>query len=118
MELKVIKNERQYEKYLDWVDAMFNKKVLPDSPEGKKLEVALLLIKQYEDTHYDIPFPDPVDVIKLKMKEMGIRNKDLTGKVGSKGYVSMILNRRKPLTLKTAKWFHKELNIPAEVFLT
>jgi HTH-type transcriptional regulator / antitoxin HigA len=118
MELNLIKNEQQYEEYLEWVDVMFDKKVSPDSPEGKKLEVALFLIKQYEDFHYRIPLPDPIDVIKLKMKENGIKNKDLTGRLGSKGYVSMILNRRKPLTLKTAKWFHKELNIPAEVFFS
>jgi len=52
------------------------------------------------------------------MKEAGLRNKDLVGKVGSKGYVSSILSGRKPLTLELAKLFHRELNIPAEVLLS
>ena len=43
---------------------------------------------------------------------------DLEGKVGSKGYVYSILNRRKPLTLELAKLFHKELKIPAETLLS
>lgn len=118
MELSVIKTEAQYQQYLDWVDEQFDKKIVPNSPEGKKLEVALLLIKQYEDEHYAIPLPDPIEAIKLKMSEMGLKNKDLVGKVGSKGYVSSILNRRKPLTLELARLFHKELKISAEILLS
>ncbi len=118
MELTVIKTDAQYEEYLDWVETMFDQRVAPDSKEGKQVEVALLLIKQYEDMHHPIPFPDPIEAIKIKMEEMGLKNKDLVGKVGSKGYVSSILNKRKPLTLELAKLFHKELNIPAEVLLS
>ncbi len=52
------------------------------------------------------------------MDELGLKNKDLVGKVGSKGYVSSLLNKRKSLTLELAKLFHQELNIPAEVLLS
>jgi len=118
MELKIIKTKKQYEQYLDWVDVQFNNKVKSTTPQGEKLQVALLLIKQYEDTNYPIPLPDPIDAIKFKMDELGLKNKDLVGKVGSKGYVSSLLNKRKPLTLELAKLFHQELNIPAEVLLS
>jgi HTH-type transcriptional regulator/antitoxin HigA len=118
MELKIIKTKKQYEKFLDWVDVQFDKKVKADTLQGEKLQVALLLIKQYEDANYPIPLPDPIDAIKFKMDELGLKNKDLVGKVGSKGYVSSLLNKRKPLTLELAKLFHQELNIPAEVLLS
>ncbi len=117
MELKIIKSKKQYQEYLDWVDKQFDKKVKSDSPQGEKVQVALLLIKQYEDLHYPIPVPDPIEVIKLKMQDLGLKNKDLVGKVGSKGYVSALLNKRKPLTLELAKLFHRELSIPANVLL-
>jgi HTH-type transcriptional regulator/antitoxin HigA len=117
MELKIIKTKKQYQEYLDWVNKQFDKKVKPDSSQGEKVQVALLLIKQYEDLHYPIPVPDPIEVIKLKMQELGLKNKDLVGKVGSKGYVSALLNKHKPLTLELAKLFHRELSIPAEVLL-
>ncbi|WP_245588166.1 helix-turn-helix domain-containing protein [Algoriphagus terrigena] len=78
----------------------------------------MILIKNYEDENYPIPLPDPIDAIKLKMQELGLKNQDLVGKIGSKGYISSILNRRKPLTLEIAKIFHKELKIPAEVLLS
>jgi HTH-type transcriptional regulator/antitoxin HigA len=118
MELTVIKSDVQYEQYLNWIDEMFNKQITPDSAIGKQVEVALLLIKDYEDRDFPIPLPDPIDAIKLKMDEMGLKNKDLVGKVGSKSYVSMILNRKKPLTLDLVKLFHKELKIPAEILLS
>jgi HTH-type transcriptional regulator/antitoxin HigA len=118
MELKIIKTKKQYEQFLDWVDVQFDKKVKADTPQGEKLQVALLLIKQYEDANYPIPLPDPIDAIKIKMDELGLKNKDLVGKVGSKGYVSSLLNKRKPLTLELAKLFHQELKIPAEVLLS
>ena len=117
MELKIIRTKKQYQEYLDWVDKQLDKKVKPDSPQGEKVQVALLLIKQYEDLHYPIPVPDPIEVIKLKMQDLGLKNKDLVGKVGSKGYVSALLNKRKPLTLELAKLFHRELSIPANVLL-
>lgn len=118
MELKIIKTKKQYEEYLNWVDKLFDKKPKPNTPEGNKLQVALLLIKQYEDANYPVPLPDPIEAIKIKMEEMGLKNKDLVGKIGSKGYVSALLNKRKPLTLELARIFHQELSIPAEVLLS
>ena len=118
MELKIIKTKKQYEQYLDWVNVQFEHKVKSNTPQGEKLQVALLLIKQYEDANYPIPLPDPIDAIKVKMNELGLKNKDLVGKMGSKGYVSSLLNKKKPLTLELAKLFHQELKIPAEVLLS
>ena len=118
MKLKPIKTKKDYEAYLNWADEMFDAKVKLNTPEGETLEVILILIKQYEDEHYPIPFPDAIEAIKVKMEERGLKNKDFIGKVGSKGYISALLNKRKPLTLELAKWFHKELGIPAEVLLS
>jgi HTH-type transcriptional regulator/antitoxin HigA len=118
MTLRVIKTKKEYKAYLNWVDELFDKKTTPESEEGEKLKVALLLIKQYEDTHFPIPYPDPIDAIRAKMAEKGLKNKDLVGKIGSKGYVSALLNKRKPLNLELAKIFHRELGIPAEILLS
>jgi HTH-type transcriptional regulator / antitoxin HigA len=117
MTLRVIKTKKEYLAYLNWVDELFDKKVSPESKEGEQLQVALLLIKQYEDEHFPIPYPDPIDAIKAKMAEKGLKNKDLVGMIGTKGYVSSLLNKRKPLNLELAKIFHRELGIPAEILL-
>ena len=118
MTLKIIKSEIEYQKYLDWVDEMFDNNVSPESPDGEKLQVVLLLIRQYEDQHYPVPKPDPIVAIRIKMDELGLKNKDLVGKIGSKGYVSAILNKRKPLTLELARIFHNELGIPADILMS
>ena len=118
MELKIIKTKKQCKQWLEWVDVQFENKVKANTQQGEKLQIALLLIKQYEEANYPIPLPDPIDAIKVKMNELGLKNKDLVGKVGSKGYVSSLLNKKKPLTLELAKMFHQELKIPAEVLLS
>lgn len=118
MKLRPIKSKKDYEGYLEWVDRLFDKKVKPNSPDGEALQVALLLIKDYEDKHYPVPLPDPIEAIKLKMQERGLKNKDLVGKIGTKGYVSAVLNKRKPLTLELAKLFHRELGVSANVLLS
>jgi HTH-type transcriptional regulator / antitoxin HigA len=118
MKLKIIKTKKEYEQYLQWVDQTFNKKTKINTPEGDALQVALLLIKQYEDEHFPIQTPDPIEAIKLKMLEKGLKNKDLVGKIGSKGYVSALLNKRKPLTLEIARIFHNELGVSADILLS
>ena len=118
MELKIIKTKKQYQKYLDWVDIQFDLKIKQNTPEGEKLELALLLVQKFEDEYFPIPVPNAIDAIKLKMQDLGLKNKDLVGKIGSKGYVSALLNKRKPLTIEMAKIFHKEFHISAEVLLS
>jgi HTH-type transcriptional regulator/antitoxin HigA len=117
MTLKPIRTEDEYDTLMTWIDQQFDRQVKPNTPEGDLLQIALLLVKAYEDEHYPIPTPDPIEAIRLKMEEKGVRNKDFIGKVGSKSYISAVLNRRKPLTLEMARFFHKELGIPASVLL-
>lgn len=118
MKLKIIKTKREYENCLMWVDKMFDKKIKINSAEGEKLQIVLLLIQKYEDKKFPIPIPDPIEAIKMKMKEKGLKNQDLVGRIGSKGYVSSLLSKRKPLTLELAKMFHNELGIPSDILLS
>lgn len=118
MELKVIKTKKQYQIYLDWIDIQFDNKVKLNTSDGDKLQLALVLVKKFEDENYPIPIPNAIDAIKVRMKDLGLKNKDLIGKVGSKSYVSAILNKRKPLTYELAKLFHKDYKIAATVLLS
>lgn len=117
MKLRPLKTEQQYDELLHWLDAQLDRHPLPDSPAGEDVQVTLLLVKAYEDAHYPIPAPDPIAAIQLKMAEQGLRPRDLVGRIGSKSYVSAILNRRKPMTLAMARFFHQQLHIPASVLL-
>ena len=77
MDLQIIKTEKNYEELLNWVDIQFDLAIDPESKEGEKLQIALLLIKQYEDLNHAIPFPNPLKVVKIKMEENGLKSKDL-----------------------------------------
>ncbi|WP_316794298.1 hypothetical protein [Pedobacter frigoris] len=57
MDLQIIKTEKQYQDLLDWIDNQFDLLPSPESKQGQQLQIALLLIKQYEDEHYQLPAP-------------------------------------------------------------
>ena len=117
MDLQIIKTDNEYQELLNWVDGQFDLNIPPESKDGQHLQIVLLLIKQYEDIHYAIPLPNALEIVKLKMSENGLVNKDLVNWIGSKGYVSALLSGKKPLTLRIAKLLHQKLGIPAEVLL-
>ena len=117
MKLKPIHTKEEHEEALSWVETQFDVAVPPNTPAGEKVQVVLLLIKQYEDENYPILPPAPLEAIRVKMQERGLKNQDLVGKFGSKGYVSALLSGKKPLTLNIVRLFHLELGIPANVLL-
>ena len=113
---RVLKTEEEYDIALERTIEIFNAE--KNSPEFAELELLLVLVKDYEDRHYQIPGPDPIEMIKLKLEEKGLKQKDLEPIIGSKGYVSSVLSGKKELTLKMVRGLHKFLDIPAEIFLT
>lgn len=115
MKIKVIKTERQYDTALKRADEIFNSR--PNTPLGDELALLLLVIKDYEDRHHMVPVPDPIAVLKLKMQEEGLTNKDLVALLGSKSYVSQLLNKKKPLSAEVMRVLHIKLGIPAQVLL-
>ena len=112
---KVLKNEDAYDEALERTIEIFHAE--NGSPEFEELELLLLLVKDYEDRHYPIPLLDPIEVIKLKLEEKGLKQKDLEHIIGSKGYVSQVLSGKKELTLKMVKGLHRYLGISADILL-
>jgi HTH-type transcriptional regulator/antitoxin HigA len=89
----------------------------PGTSESDELELLLVLIKDYEDKHIVLPEVDPIDAIKLKMEERGLKAKDLEPLIGSKGHVSSILSGRRELTLKMAQKLKDYFQLPADIFM-
>lgn len=112
----ILKTDEEYEAALERVDEIFD--AAPGTPEGDEAELLVLLIKDYEDRHHPIPMPDPIEALKLTMQDRGLKSKDLVGVIGSKGYVSQLLNRKKPLTVEVMRILHRQFGVPAEALLT
>lgn len=115
MDWKVIKTEKEHRKAVKRAMEIFH--AAAGTPEDDELGVLLLLIKDYEDRTIQMPEADVLDIIKEKMQEQGLKNKDLEPIIGSKGHISSILSGRRELTLKMAKRLKDYFNLPAELFL-
>lgn len=115
MNWKVIKTEREHKKAVKRAMEIFH--ATPNTPEDDELGVLLLLIKDYEDRTVKMSEIDVLQVIKEKMKERGLKNKDLEPIMGSKGHVSSILSGRREITLKMAQRLKDYLQLPSEIFL-
>lgn len=115
MNWKVLKTEAQYKKAVKRTMEIFQ--ATDGTPEGDELDLLLVLVKDYEDKHIVIPDVDPIDAIKLKMEERGLKARDLEPLIGSKGHVSSILSGRRELTLKMAQKLKDYFHLPADIFI-
>ena len=115
MNLKPIKNENDYRNALKRLEVIFDAPV--DTKEGDEAEILSLMIENYENEHYPIEAPDPIEAIKIRMEELNLRQKDLVGIIGGKSRVSEILNRKKKLTVEMIRELERILQISASVLV-
>lgn len=115
MNWKVLKTEDDYNIASLRLMEIFH--AAPNTPEYDELDLLTVLVKDYDEKHYQLPELDALEVIKYKMKETGMKAKDLETIIGSKGHVSAILSGKREITLKMAQKLKNYFNIPAEVFL-
>ena len=115
MEIKPIKNDVTYQAVLEEIERLFD--AAPDTPDGDRLEVLTTLVESYEDKHYSIPLPDPIEAILYHMESRGLSRRDMEPFIGTRARVSEVLNRRRPLTMEMVRNLHKGLGIPAEILI-
>lgn len=94
------------------IDALWDAQ--PGTPEHDEVEVLAILISAYEDEHWPILPPDPVEAIKFHMAQNGLKQKDLAAVIGSVSRASEILSRNRALTIEMIKAIHKAWSIPFE----
>jgi HTH-type transcriptional regulator / antitoxin HigA len=115
LEIKTLKTEIEYKDALKKLELVWN--ALPNTPDGEKLELLLLVIEDYESKNYPIPKLDPIEAIKYKMEEQSLNQADLIKYFGTKSRVSEVLNRKKPLTLRMIKSLYQNFGISADSLL-
>lgn len=115
MEIKPIKTENDYNQALERLEQIFDAK--SGSAEGDELEVLGILIDQYENEHFPIGLPDPIEAIKFRMEQMGYNQNDLADIIGLKSRASEILNRKRKLSLEMIRQLHERLHIPTDVLI-
>lgn len=115
MNIKPIRNKKDYEQALARLEVIFDSKKGTD--KGDELEILGMLIENYENEKFPIGFPDPVEAIKFRMEQLGYNQNDLASVIGLKSRASEILNRKRKLSLEMIRQIHDRLNIPTEVLI-
>jgi HTH-type transcriptional regulator / antitoxin HigA len=113
MKIRILKNEADYEAALSEIEKLMGSA----APDADRLELLALLVHDYEDKHYPIDMPDPVEAITFRMEQMGLTRKDLERYIGSRSKVSEVLSGKRRLSLSMIRALHEGLGIPAEVLL-
>jgi len=117
MNLKPIRNEIEYDEALERVDELMELDPELGTLESDELEIWVMLIEKYEEAHWAIAPPDPIEAIKVRMEEMHLKQKDLVPYIGNKSKVSEVLNRKVGLSLNMIYNLAKGLHLPLEVLV-
>ena len=110
--LKPIRNKTDYAAAMARIDQIIEAK--KGTAQFDELEVLSILVESYETKHYHISPPDPVEAIKFRMEQMGLKRKDLEPYIGSRARISEILNHKRNLSLNMIRKLHKNFGIPAD----
>jgi HTH-type transcriptional regulator / antitoxin HigA len=115
MDIKLIKTENDYQLALCRLDEIFE--APENTPEGDEADLLALLIDEYENKHYPIEAPDPIEAIRIRMEEMQLKQKDLANELGGKNRVSEILNRKRKLTVDMIRKLADKLKLSASLLI-
>lgn len=115
MNIKPIKTETDYQVALERFELLFDAKL--GTPESDVADILALLIDEFENKNYSIEAPDPIEAIKIRMKEMQLKKIDLVDAIGGKSRVSEILNRKRKLTVEMIRNLTKRLNLSPTVLI-
>ena len=117
MDIRPIRTEADYDWALAEIERYFEHEPQPGTAAADRFDVLSALIEAYENRHWPVEAPDPIDAIKYRMELGNFQAKDLAEILGSKSRASEVLNRKRPITLDMARRLHDAWGIPAEVLI-
>jgi HTH-type transcriptional regulator/antitoxin HigA len=113
--VKPIRTEADCEAALAEVEALWGAKA--GTPKGDRLDVLATLIDAYENEHYPMDPPDPIEAIKFRMEQQGLTRKDLEGIIGTRTRIAEVLNGRRGLSIGMIRRLNQKLGIPADILI-
>ena len=116
MKVKPIRNEADYAAALERIHAIFGAE--PGTDEGDELDILTLLAERYEEQHYPIETPDPIDFLEYLMELRGVGQAELAELLGSRSRASELLNRKRPLTLDQIRKISGAWHVPVEALIS
>jgi HTH-type transcriptional regulator / antitoxin HigA len=113
MKAKVLKTDREYKVALAYIERLMDQ----PTPDEAELELWSLLVENYEETHFPIAKPAPLEAIRFRLEQSDAKPADLIAYLGTKSRVSEVLSGKRPLSLAMIRALHQGLKIPAEILI-
>jgi len=113
--IKPIRNEDEYEQALLELRELFM--ATKGSEEYDRAEILEILIVDYEEKHFIIEEPDPVEAIKYVMEESDLNQAELAKIIGDKSKASLVLNKKRKLSLSMIRKIHESLKVPLDILI-
>jgi HTH-type transcriptional regulator/antitoxin HigA len=115
MQLKPIKTEADHEAALQEIERLWG--AAEGTANGDRLEILITLTDAYEEAHFPMDLPDPIEAIKFRLEQQGTDKKALIGILGNRSRVYEVLRRDRALSLTMIQKLNQKLKIPAEVLI-
>src|SRR6266567_1744135 len=115
MKIRRIRTKADYREALKEAERLWHAE--PGTAQGDRVEILVTLVEAYEAKHFPIPAPDPIAAIEFMMQQKGLTRRDLEPAIGSRGRVSEVLTRKRPLTLPMVRQLSTLLDIPTQVLV-
>lgn len=112
MDIRPIRTHEDHKAALREIERLWGADI--GTPEGDKLDVLVTLVEAYENTHWPIEAPDPVELIKAHMEVSGLTQSDLGAVLRSAPRASEILNRKRALSRDMVYRLSREWHLPAD----
>ena len=114
LDFQEIKTEKAYKMAINRLESIADAPI--GTPEAEEADELATLIEAYEEQYFPIGLPHPIEAIKIRMEELGLKNKDLVDIIGYDSRVSEILAEKRKLTLDMIRGLHQKLNLPLDVW--
>jgi HTH-type transcriptional regulator/antitoxin HigA len=114
---KEIETDEEFDRTVERLEALdFAGRGLTAEEEALRNLLALL-VKTYDDQHFEMPAVPPNEMVKYLMEERGLKQGDLAAVLGTRARVSDIVTGRSGISEAQAKKLAEFFHVNAEVFL-
>jgi HTH-type transcriptional regulator / antitoxin HigA len=115
MHLKPINTKADHEAALREIERLWGAK--EGTLDGDRLDILTTLVEVYEEVHFPMEMPDPIEAIKFRLEQQGADKKALIGIIGNRTRVYEVLRKDRALSLAMIRQLNRHLKIPAEILI-
>jgi HTH-type transcriptional regulator/antitoxin HigA len=115
MEIKPIRTKADYERTIREIERLWGAR--QSTPDGDRLDVLATLVEAYEQKHFPLDPPDPIEAIRFRLEQQGLDPRALVGVIGGRSRVYEVMHRKRALSLEMIRRLHQRFGIAAEVLI-